>query len=85
MTVRCRATIAQPAPRIAAGEVVTARRPSSRTVQGIRYTVLDRGSLGEDARVAGPAIVEQEDSTVVVPPGWALRGAAGGALLLERA
>jgi N-methylhydantoinase A len=53
-------------------------------VQGVGYAVVDRGALGDDARLTGPAIVEQEDSTVVVPPGWALRAASAGTLLLER-
>jgi N-methylhydantoinase A len=83
VTVRCRATIAQPAPRIAP-EAATPRPPGRRTVQGVGYAVVDRGALGDDARLTGPAIVEQEDSTVVVPPGWALRAASAGTLLLER-
>jgi N-methylhydantoinase A len=47
--------------------------------------VVDRAALGDDARLAGPAIVEQEDSTLLVPAGWTLRGAGGGTLILERA
>jgi N-methylhydantoinase A len=31
--------------------------------------VYDRSTLPAGARVAGPAIIEQLDSTVVVPPG----------------
>jgi N-methylhydantoinase A len=83
VTVRCRATIAQPAVRISE-DAVAPRPPGSRTVQGVRHAVLDRAALTAKAHLAGPAIVEQEDSTVVVPPGWALRTAAGGTLLLER-
>jgi N-methylhydantoinase A/oxoprolinase/acetone carboxylase beta subunit len=32
--------------------------------------VWDRATLGFDARIAGPAIVEEFGSTTVVPPGW---------------
>jgi N-methylhydantoinase A len=53
-------------------------------VHGVRHAVHDRLSLDERTVLAGPAIVEQEDSTVTVPPGWTLRGAPGGTLLLER-
>ena len=32
----------------------------------------------------GPAIVEQDDSTIVVPPGWRLSVGPAGTALLER-
>jgi N-methylhydantoinase A len=32
--------------------------------------VYERSALVRDQRVVGPAIVEQEDTTVVIPPGW---------------
>ena len=35
-------------------------------------------------RVAGPAVITQVDATTLVPPGWAARPIASGALLLER-
>ncbi len=61
-----------------------ARPVGSRAVHGVRHAVHDRLALDEATVLAGPAIVEQEDSTVHVPAGWTLRGAPGGTLLLER-
>ena len=45
--------------------------------------ILDRTGLTMAA--AGPAIIADAWSTVVVPPGWQVRPIAGGALILERA
>ncbi|HEY4279251.1 MAG TPA: hydantoinase/oxoprolinase family protein [Conexibacter sp.] len=53
------------------GELVT--RPT-------RY--LTRELLPLEEAVAGPAIVFQRDTTIVVPPGWSARATEGGALLL---
>jgi N-methylhydantoinase A len=84
VTVRCRATVRQPALRVA--DAAAEPRPAGeRVVQSVRHAVIDRAALGDDADLAGPAIVEQEDSTLLVPAGWALRGAGGGTLVLERA
>jgi len=44
---------------------------------GFRPTpIFQRAALAAGARFDGPAILEQPDSTTVVPPGWA--GAADG-------
>jgi N-methylhydantoinase A/oxoprolinase/acetone carboxylase beta subunit len=43
-----------------------------------------RSSLGEGDAFEGPAIVEQDDTTVVVPPGWAADVDATGNLHLRR-
>jgi N-methylhydantoinase A len=45
--------------------------------------VWSRGALAIGQRLAGPAIVEQPDTTTVVYPGQALRVDDGGSLLLE--
>ena len=47
--------------------------------------VHDRLALPADTVLAGPAIVEQPDTTVWVPPGWEARVAALGCLHLTRA
>ena len=47
-------------------------------------TVLSRGSLAPGAAVAGPAVVEQEDTTTVVNEGWTATVHGSGALRLER-
>jgi N-methylhydantoinase A/oxoprolinase/acetone carboxylase beta subunit len=40
--------------------------------------------LGEGAVVEGPAIVEQDDSTLVVEPGWRLTAGAAESVVLDR-
>jgi N-methylhydantoinase A len=46
--------------------------------------VHQRTGLVPGVDLAGPAIVEQEDSTTVVPPGWRARIGLGETLVLER-
>ena len=43
-----------------------------------------RDRLARGEAVLGPAVIEQEDSTTLVPPGWLARVVAGAALLMER-
>ncbi len=45
--------------------------------------VVSRARIGEEP-VDGPLLVDEYDTTVVVPPGWTVRRARGGALLLEQ-
>ena len=51
------------------------RRPVRFTRDGDRITtaILDRSALGAGHELAGPAIVEEANSTTVVPPGWSGR------------
>jgi N-methylhydantoinase A len=49
-----------------------------------RYGLYERSELGIGARVRGPAVVEQDDSTIVVPPGWRLAAGPAGTALLEQ-
>jgi N-methylhydantoinase A len=46
--------------------------------------IYDRARLPVDARVAGPAIVEQADTTTVIPPGHAAAVEASGNLRIRR-
>jgi N-methylhydantoinase A/oxoprolinase/acetone carboxylase beta subunit len=46
--------------------------------------ILQRARLAADEVVCGPAVIEQEDSTTLLPPGWGARVVAGAALLMER-
>ena len=46
--------------------------------------VLDRSRLPAGASLAGPAIMEEEGATTVVPPGWHFRVLDSGDLMLER-
>ena len=87
VTLRARATgdLGAPdwdglAPPVAAGRA----RLSDRTVGNERYAVLERDALSAGDLVDGPAIIEQEDSTVVVAPGWRLALGAAGSGILER-
>jgi N-methylhydantoinase A len=47
--------------------------------------VHERGDLGARQRVAGPAIVNQMDTTTWIPEGWQVQVIASGALVLEKA
>ncbi|HVH76873.1 MAG TPA: hydantoinase/oxoprolinase family protein [Stellaceae bacterium] len=46
--------------------------------------VYERAGLSRDARLAGPAIVNQMDTTSFIPEGWQAHTVASGALVLER-
>ena len=50
----------------------------------LRHPVYERAALGEGAVLEGPAIVEQDDSTVVVEEGWRASVGAVDGLVLER-
>jgi N-methylhydantoinase A len=51
---------------------------------GVDAPVRTRSSIG-DALEGGPLLVDEYDTTVVVPPGWSVRrDAATGTLVLER-
>ncbi len=62
---------------------------------GTRHVVFEAGAcetpvfwrdhLPLDAEIAGPAVVEQMDTTLLVEPGWVARGDALGNLVLEAA
>jgi N-methylhydantoinase A len=47
--------------------------------------VHDRAALAADQPVTGPAIIEQMDTTTLVPPGWQASRVGSGALVLEHA
>jgi N-methylhydantoinase A len=51
----------------------------------IRVPVYLRPDLGLDNRISGPAIVEQEDCTIWILPGWTARVDAIGSLILADA
>ncbi|MBI2880805.1 MAG: hydantoinase/oxoprolinase family protein [Candidatus Tectomicrobia bacterium] len=46
--------------------------------------IYDRDRLGPGARIPGPAVVEEKESTVVVPPGWDARTDEFSNLVLQR-
>ncbi len=82
-------TAADPGPEIAA----EAAAAGAETTTGARTAVFDgeeheaavlRGKPAPGERVAGPAIVELPESTLVVAPGWTGEVDAAGSLLLRR-
>lgn len=64
---------------------VKGARPIFHKGAWIEASVLDRAAIQADLRFSGPAVVEQEDTTVVVLPGWSGRVDALGNLHLEKA
>jgi N-methylhydantoinase A len=46
--------------------------------------VVGRSALGDGRVLAGPAIINQMDTTTLIPPGWSARIVRSGALVLER-
>ncbi len=46
--------------------------------------VHQRSSLAADTQVIGPAVVEERETTSVIPPGWVAHVAPDGALIAER-
>jgi N-methylhydantoinase A/oxoprolinase/acetone carboxylase beta subunit len=63
----------------------SARKPDRRIVTSdgpVTAAVYDRASLAPDAEIAGPAIVEQIDTTTLIEAGWHGTVAANGTLLL---
>ena len=75
-----------PKPRLAPIQSATIGAATSRSVrlfgQTVSATVIDRSAL--TGTIMGPAIINQMDTTTLVPPGWQARRIDAGALVLER-
>ena len=67
------------APRPPARRAIRVRRHDA----PVSAAIWDRQALTAELRVPGPAIIEQNDTTVLIEQGWTARLAEGGALLLE--
>ena len=80
------ATVEMPKPRLAPIQSATIGAATSRSVrlfgQTVTATVIDRSAL--TGTIMGPAIINQMDTTTLVPPGWQARRIDAGALVLER-
>ncbi|MFN3937191.1 MAG: hydantoinase/oxoprolinase family protein [Gemmobacter sp.] len=50
-----------------------------------RTPIYDGGRLGAGARIAGPAVIEEETTTIVIEPGWTARLDPSGSYLITRA
>jgi N-methylhydantoinase A len=72
----------------AGGHLADAHKPARRAhfagAGFIDCAIYERGRMPAGAVIEGPAIVEERDSTTVVPPGWEARVAAHGILALGR-
>ena len=90
--VNARVTALGIMPPLALWEPPAGRRPAHgrgtrRAYFGERWVdapVLARDDLSAEAAVAGPAILEDEDATTIVPPGWTVSPEAAGSLRLRR-
>jgi N-methylhydantoinase A/oxoprolinase/acetone carboxylase beta subunit len=64
------------------------RPPATREIRvgagPVSAAIWQRGAMPASETVAGPAIIEQADTTTLVEPGWTARLTSGDALLLER-
>jgi len=49
-----------------------------------RWAASGREQLAQDDTIAAETIIEQEDTTVVIPPGWSGIVGAAGTLVLQR-
>ena len=52
--------------------------------KGQRRPVYDGGLLGAGAQIAGPAIIEEVTTTIVIEPGWAAKLDASGSYVMTR-
>lgn len=75
-------------PRVAAPVAPSTRPSTSRTIRfagrAVEATIIDRSFFVAGRSVTGPAIVEQMDTTTLLPPGWQAELAPSGALILQR-
>ncbi len=72
------AALSDPEP-LSVRQVVFARHS-----EALDTPVYRRADLGAGARFAGPAIVEERETTSVIRPGWAVEVAPDGSLIAER-
>jgi len=74
---------------VAAPDAASVQEPTTRPIRLFGKTfvasVVGRASLGFGRTLAGPAIVNQMDTTTLIPPGWSAHIVRSGALVLERA
>ena len=76
-----------PAPAVAAA-AERAPAPTTRTIrlrgQQAQARVFGREGIAANSRIEGPAIIEQMDTTTLVPDGWDLTLAGNGAMVITR-
>jgi N-methylhydantoinase A len=75
--------------RVALASVAPVQARTRRAVQFlgqadlIETPIYDRRDLGHGTEVAGPAVIEQFESTIILPPDWLAAGDAFGNLILR--
>lgn len=67
-----------------AAHVAPASRPIFLTDGWTEATIWQRENLRTDTAIHGPAVIEQDDTTTVILPGWTARPDAHGNLLIVR-
>jgi N-methylhydantoinase A len=88
VTLRLVATAARPQPPAEVHADTTPRPTASRLVWFrstgfVETPVLDRAALAPGESLRGPAVLEQMDTTTIVPPGWIARADRQGNLILK--
>jgi N-methylhydantoinase A/oxoprolinase/acetone carboxylase beta subunit len=81
-----RAALTDPfvAPTPAPGPSLKGSRPVRFGAAAVTAAIHDRARIAPGDVLHGPAVVEQADSTTLIPPGWRARALAHGALILTR-
>jgi N-methylhydantoinase A len=87
--LRAHVTGATPKPRFipirpASGGAATATRSFRLFGEGFTATVYERADLHAGQSISGPAIINQMDTTSLIPQGWQAHIATSGALVLTR-
>jgi N-methylhydantoinase A len=85
VNVRAEAVVERPDPAVAydaPGDAVVDEREAHFADGSYRTTIYDRERLPPGETVAGPAVLEQDESTVVVPPAWEAVVEPDGSLVL---
>ncbi|MGA2199283.1 MAG: hydantoinase/oxoprolinase family protein [Nitrososphaerales archaeon] len=90
-SVALRLTMTTPRPGLDIGKVSSPSGAGSPHRRACRFggaprtvSVYQRNGLGEVRGLDGPAIIEEYDSTTVIPPGWRLQSVDSGCLVLRR-
>ncbi len=89
--VAWRLTARGPLPQAAPAPAAAGANTTPRTQRRIallpgapQVAVYDRTTLGAEQRLAGPAIIEERETTLVILPGWTARRDASGAIIATR-
>jgi N-methylhydantoinase A len=89
VTARLTARIARPKPHPETPPEVTRQAPASRrvwfvTTGFVETPIYQRDAIPSTSRIEGPAVIEQMDTTTIVPPGWSVTVDRTANLLLTR-